>query len=171
MATMTAENLSRDPTLIAVRQSERDYLRTNESIPPDWRVWIGFYERQKWAGQWVHTTVPILESRDAALRTNPNTQAITFIVGKLFVHTMSCEYPEYPRDWHWKSAPRANQLLAPIWTHHAVPFPPHYLVVFCACFRLISEHGGHRWSILVSQHGGQHIDFDFHVDVLVSAHC
>ena len=37
---------------------------------------------------------------------------------------------------------------------------------FCACFRLISEQRGHRWSILVSQHGGQHIDFDFHVDVL-----
>jgi hypothetical protein len=53
--------------------------------------------------------------------------------------------------------------------HHAVPFPPHYLVVFCACFQLISEHGGHRWYILVSQHGGQHIDFDFHVDVLVFA--
>ena len=29
----------------------------------------------------------------------------------------------------------------------------------------------HRWGILVSQHGGQHIDFDFHVDVLVSACC
>ena len=33
---------------------------------------------------------------------------------------------------------------------------------YFARFRLISGHGGHRWSILVSQHGGQHIDLGFH---------
>jgi hypothetical protein len=115
MVTMTAENLSRDPTLIAIPQVERDHLRTHESIPPDWRVWIGFYERKKWNGQWVHTTAPILESREAGHYTNPNTQATTFAVGKLFVHTMSCAYPEFARDWHWMTVPRANRLLVSIW--------------------------------------------------------
>src|ERR1700730_6339900 len=54
-----------------------------------------------------------------------------------------------------------------VWVDHAVPFPTRYLVVFCACFRLISEHGGHRWSILVSQNRAQHPDLGFHVGVLL----
>ena len=51
--------------------------------------------------------------------------------------------------------------------HRAVPLPTHYLVVFCACFRLISEHGGHRWSILIGQNRAQHPDLGFHVGVLI----
>jgi hypothetical protein len=125
MATMTAENLSRDPSLIAVSQLERDHLRLAETIPPDWRVWIGCYARSKWTGQWVHTTVPILDSTDANRRPRPNTQASTFIIGKLYVHAMSCEFREYPRDWHWKTTPRANRLLATIWPirHQLVCWP------------------------------------------------
>jgi hypothetical protein len=49
--------------------------------------------------------------------------------------------------------------------HHAVPFPAHYLVVFCTCFHLASEHSRHRWGILIGQNRAQHPDLGFHVVV------
>ena len=49
--------------------------------------------------------------------------------------------------------------------HQAVPFATDYLIVFCPCFRLISEHSRHRWGILIGQNRAQHPDLGFHVVV------
>jgi hypothetical protein len=55
-----------------------------------------------------------------------------------------------------------------VWVHHAVPFGPHDLIVFCPCFRLVCEHGRHRWGILIGQNRAQHPDLGFHVGVLLA---
>ena len=53
MKTMVAEYL--DPSKVAITLGERQFLRDQRLAPSaNWRIWIGNYERTKWAGQWVH---------------------------------------------------------------------------------------------------------------------
>ena len=117
MATMTSEYLSRQPWSVTVSQHDRDLIRSTKAPPPSWRVWLGYYDREKWAGQWMHTTVPILDETDLPPGTPapPNTQTTTFVVGKLYVHVMSSHFPEYTRLWDWRPVPQAKRLLVPIW--------------------------------------------------------
>lgn len=117
MATMTAEFMSLDTTSVAVSQRDRDFIRTNEKAPPDWRVWIGYYDRRTWEGQWVHTTVPILEPEEIADSkvATPNTQSTSFIIGKLYVHTMSAHNPDHTMVWNWNRDWRALLRLVSLW--------------------------------------------------------
>jgi len=119
MATMTAEFMKRDPETIAVPQHEREWLWKNGTAPPNWRIWIGRYQRHKWVGQWVHIALPVLESKDIpndGTPTLPNTQVTTFVVGQLYIHVMSCLYPEIVTQWTWGwgPAPEVGRLLVQI---------------------------------------------------------
>jgi len=117
MATMTSEYLSRQSSSVSISQNDRDLIRQQEMPPPSWRVWLGCYDRQKWVGQWTHTTVPILEEQDIPPGTPapPNTQTTTFIIGKLYVHTMCSHFPENTKLWDWRPVPHARRFLVPIW--------------------------------------------------------
>lgn len=120
MATMTAEYLSYDPSSIGVSQAERDFFRANQTPPPGWRVWIAPYNREANVGQWIHCSLPILDTENVPYTFKgeilfPNTQTTTFIVGKLFVHTMSSHDPANINAWDWQSALRARTLLTQIW--------------------------------------------------------
>src|SRR3989442_317883 len=53
MATMTAEYLMHEKSLIAVAEADREWLWQNGSPPPDWRIWIGRYQRHRLAEQWT----------------------------------------------------------------------------------------------------------------------
>jgi hypothetical protein len=94
MATMTGEYLTRDATAVAISQGERDWFRDHGTPPAHWKVWLGHYQRHRWQGRWQHFVVPILDAKHV-LRTEedrrapPNTQATTFVIGNLYVHTMS----------------------------------------------------------------------------------
>ncbi len=92
MKTMVAEYL--DPSKVAITLGERQFLRDQRLAPSaNWRIWIGNYERTKWAGQWVHgshglTLLNRIAERDPKI---PNTQTTTFVVGKLYAHVFSSE--------------------------------------------------------------------------------
>jgi hypothetical protein len=104
MATMTAEFIDRDPNTIAVPQGQRDWLMNNGTAPPGWRIWLADYHRRNWPVQWVHLTLPILESKDIPKGKStdyvlPNTQTTTFVVGRLYVHIMSSTDPANIDRW------------------------------------------------------------------------
>jgi hypothetical protein len=130
MATMTAEFLLRESVDRVITQAERTLFMGSKAPNPDWRIWIGRYRRIRWLGQWVHTSIPVIPTADvAAAETNGrpqcNMQNTTFVVGELYVHTFSGAHGNFVRDWHWKSAPRARAVLAPLWPirHDLIAWP------------------------------------------------
>jgi hypothetical protein len=63
-------------------------------VPSDWKIWIAYYDRQEWPRMYVHNTLPVSDGRDSINHTDdgfplPNTQATTFVIGKLYVHALS----------------------------------------------------------------------------------
>lgn len=119
MVTMTAEYMLDSGSKIAVSREERAAFMNSESPLPDWRVWIGYYPGGIWAHQWEHTSVPIvggeeLPSAEKVYTPLPNTQTTTFVVGKLYVHTMSSSYPDITTNWRWLNNTRLQSLLIPI---------------------------------------------------------
>src|SRR5258705_11505191 len=98
MATMTSEFLIHDKAQIAIPQSDREWLWNHRNPPPDWRIWIGRYQRYRSAEQWVHCSVPIYNAGEEPMVAEGeapqcNTQSTTFMVGELFVHAMSAAFP------------------------------------------------------------------------------
>ena len=98
------------------------------SAPNDWRIWIGRYERRAWRGQWIHAGLPVLDTKNlpsvATLDERlPNTQTTAFVIGKLYAFVMSSAFPELPRLWDWRTAPRALSCLRRIWPIRGFPLP------------------------------------------------
>src|SRR5258708_4298952 len=88
MKTMVAEYF--DPKQIAVPLEERQYLRDHLRPPDNWRIWIGNYEREKWAGQWAHGAAGVHSIRTPTRNLDrPNTQSTTFVVGHLYANVFS----------------------------------------------------------------------------------
>ena len=120
MATMTGEYLSRDMQNVAVPQQERTKFMRTRRPPQNWRIWIGKYEREKWAGQWRHNSFPIY-SEDKIMEVTasgkrlPNHQTTSFIIGKLFVHVFSGHFRGIIMRWDWQNAPRALNALRQVW--------------------------------------------------------
>jgi hypothetical protein len=118
MATTTAEHLMHEESLIGVPQVDREWLWKNGTPPPDWRIWIGRYQRHRLPEQWTHCSVPIYERGPVIAPSGLpqcNTQTTTFMVGELFVHVLSGSFPHHVRDWDWRTWPRAPHLMAQIW--------------------------------------------------------
>jgi hypothetical protein len=118
MATMTAEHLTKGPSLVAVSQADREWLWKKGTPPPDWRIWIGRFQRHKLPERWTHCSVPIYE-REPMIAANGmpqcNTQTTTFMIGDLLVHAMSAAFPNHAQDWDWRSWPRGQQVVTQIW--------------------------------------------------------
>jgi hypothetical protein len=91
MKTMVGEFY--DPAKAAVPLRERQFLRDRRQPPDNWKIWIGNYTRDKWAGEWVHSAIGIDSAQGIARRRTkiPNTQTTTFVVGKLYAHIFSSE--------------------------------------------------------------------------------
>lgn len=120
MATMTGEYLSRDPQNISVPQSERSKFMQTSRPPRNWRIWIGKYEREKWAGQWLHNSFPIYSTSEiaevsASSVRRPNHQTTSFVIGKLFVHVFSGHFRSIIMRWDWQNAPSALAALREVW--------------------------------------------------------
>jgi hypothetical protein len=131
MATMTGEHITRNPQRITVPQADRDCLMRNGTAPlGTWRIWIGRCSSE-WEGQqWVRITAPILDAANlekavAADERRPNTQTTAFKIGKLYVATMNCPFPEITQGWDWRTAPRALNRLQQVWpiARHIVAWP------------------------------------------------
>jgi hypothetical protein len=137
MATMTGEFTLGNLASIAVSQDDRTALFEKPHPLPDWRVWIGTYRRYRWNGHWVHACMPIMFNGDMIVPNVQesavpltNTQWTTVIVGNLYIHTASSSSsPDYIKNWHWESTPRARHLLTQIWPMREtiVKWPTHSL--------------------------------------------
>jgi hypothetical protein len=131
MATMTGEYLSQDEKRITVPPSDRDWLRAHSTAPAHWGIWIGRYPWRRAVPQWVHVSIPVINSdtlpdqlTEADRR--PNTQTTAFSLGELFAFVMSSEILGIPRGWDWRTAPSANFKLHPLWPiqQPLLPWPP-----------------------------------------------
>jgi hypothetical protein len=114
MCVMTGEYYS--PEFASIPFSDRDYLRLYREPPKDWRIWIGRYLRGRWAGYWIHHSVPLVEDipeggRDAVLP--PNTQTTTFIVGQIYIHAFSSALPNITNKWRLDL--QGPTILAQLW--------------------------------------------------------
>jgi hypothetical protein len=70
----------------------------------------------------VHSTFPIVgaDTLPDVVRADerlPTLQTTAFVVGQLFVFTMSSVFTEIPRIWDWRTAPRARFCLRQLWPH------------------------------------------------------
>jgi len=120
MATMTGEYLSRDEQNVAVPQKERTRFMQARRPPNNWRIWIGKYEREKWAGQWRHNSFPIYPEKEimqaaASGKRLPNHQTTSFVIGKLFVHVFSGHFRGIIMRWDWQNA-SAGSYVVVAWT-------------------------------------------------------
>lgn len=132
MVTMTAEFMLHSAGKIGISREDRAALRATEAPLPAWDIWIGYYEGGFWDHHWTHTSLPIVGGADLPSPDNvytplPNTQTTTFVVGKLYVHTMRCAFPEVSRNWHWLHNVRLRRLTVPILPvrHELVAWPIH----------------------------------------------
>jgi hypothetical protein len=136
MVTMTGDYLPRDPSAIAITQSERDWLRDHGTPPENWKIWIGDYRRQR--GVWNHYVAPILDAKESVQRTTdrlaqPNTQSTTFVVGDLFVHTISSTGDrDLIKGWVWPLTSRFAIHLPQIFPRREsfIVWPPQSLTDF-----------------------------------------
>jgi hypothetical protein len=100
------------------RSIKASRLLQNGTLPPDWRIWIGRYQRHRLPERWTHCSVPIYERQPVTTPSGLpqcNTQTTTFMIGELLVHTMSAAFPNHARDWDWRTWPRGRQVLTQIW--------------------------------------------------------
>ena len=92
MFVMVAEHFDRYK--VVSTKKERQYLRRQLKAPPNWNICIGDHEKKTWPGLLAHFAVPLRGSKHyPKLMDNglprPNTQTMTFVVGRLFVHARS----------------------------------------------------------------------------------
>jgi len=100
MAVMAAEQM--DKTRIAISASDRIWLRQQLSAPPDWGIWIARHDASViWRPRIIQNVLTITEDvsdiEDRGLRPH-NTQTTTYKVGNIFIHAMSCVFPDIVRD-------------------------------------------------------------------------
>jgi hypothetical protein len=89
------------PNRVTTSVTDRRWLYKNNAAPSNFRIWIGDYERKEWPGHWVHNSLRITEHEGVQGWTvhpdgtpRSNTQAVTFVVGRLFIHAFACPFPE-----------------------------------------------------------------------------
>lgn len=124
MFVMVAEYF--DPYKVATSPKQRRFLLKNQKAPRNWKIWIGDYQRGNWVGHLVHFAVPISskhhkpEIMDNGLP-RPNTQTMTFTVGRLYVHVASSVTDVF-EDWRLTK----TDLLEQIWPirRNIIGWPP-----------------------------------------------
>jgi hypothetical protein len=131
MSTMTGEHLSREERRLAIPQSDRTWLMERRTPPPGWCIWIGHYPRGGNTMQWVKASFPVVNADElpdniADQDLTPTMQTTAFSVGNLFAFAMSSHFPEIPKGWDWRTAPRARDLLKSIWptSGEEISWPP-----------------------------------------------
>lgn len=81
--------------------TDRRWLFKHKLAPRNFRIWIGDYERKDWVVHWVHNSMRITEHEGVQGWTvhpdgtpRSNTQTITLVVGRLFIHAFACPFRE-----------------------------------------------------------------------------
>jgi hypothetical protein len=94
MFTMVAEFSLREKELAAVTQAERTEFKRTKAALKNWKFWIAAIDHPDWIGRYVHTSMQIGSKGQISKITDsgipvPNAQTTTFIVNKLYFHTLS----------------------------------------------------------------------------------
>jgi hypothetical protein len=102
MFVMVAEHFDRYKVVSS--QKERRFLWKNQKTPSNWKIWIGDFQKKNWKGLLARFCVPISSKKHRIKRMDnrlprPNTQAVTFVVGRLYVHVVS-SVTDIFEDWH-----------------------------------------------------------------------
>jgi hypothetical protein len=100
MAVMAAEQM--DKTKIAISASDRMWFYKQHTAPPAWGIWIARHEISlTWKPRIIQNVLRITEdsadTQDRGIRPH-NTQSTTYKVGNIFIHAMSCIFPDIVRD-------------------------------------------------------------------------
>jgi len=137
MATMTGEYMVRPSDGPSIPQAHRNYLRLSNSVPNNWRIWIGHCDEwivDGFHNQWALASFLFWNTEspmDGAASDDdpPNTQTTAFKIGSLYVFVLSSALPGVAPEWRWWSAPRARVLLQQVWpiTNFTVKWPAGYM--------------------------------------------
>jgi hypothetical protein len=101
MFVMVAEFQVRDKVSITP-EVRADFSKTG-IVPTNWAIWLGFYERDRWRGLTVHSTIPVSSLEDGIDPARPdglpmpNTHATTIVIGKLYVHALGSVFSEFAK--------------------------------------------------------------------------
>jgi hypothetical protein len=124
MFSMVAEHF--DPRKVSTSSQQHHDFRENQKPPANWKIWIGDYERGDWGGHLVHFVLPISSEHHVPVVMDngvprPNTQAMTFTVGRLYV-TICGSVTDIFEDWKLNRI----DLLTQIWPfrRNLVAWPP-----------------------------------------------
>ena len=109
MFTMVSEFKKSNVQKAAIPFSERFSFYKHPKAHENWKIWIANYERETWGELIVRTTFPV---SDNGLTPElggdgmpiPNTQATTFVVGRLYVHVYSSQLQKLVNDQRLKAA-------------------------------------------------------------------
>jgi hypothetical protein len=78
---------------VTIPASHRDWLWKQHNAPPEWKIWIGDFERRNWPAHWIHHSLSVTSLDEPPPKKvdegPPNTQTTTYSVGRLFVHALS----------------------------------------------------------------------------------
>jgi hypothetical protein len=96
MAIMVAEFFVQHRS--AIPYTERESLRQTQTVPENWKIWVGNFQRGNWPAHWIHHSLLIADehipsAHDSSLP-QPNTQTTTFVAGRLFIHAFSCPFKD-----------------------------------------------------------------------------
>ena len=146
MFVMVAEHF--DPNKVVSPLPERQILMNEKRTPPNWNIWFGDLDQNSdWPALLNHFAVPISTPEHIPeIMSNgfprPNTQTMTFRVGRLYVHVRSSVTDIFE---NWRFA-RPN-LLAQIWPirRNLIAWPPRIALsgrdadAICASFKVASD--------------------------------
>jgi hypothetical protein len=119
------------PNRATTSVTDRRWLFKHKLAPRNFRFWIGDYERKNWVGHWVHNSMRITEHEGVQGWTvhpdgtpRANTQTITFVVGRLFIHAFACPFRDILEAR--KICDAVDSRLSQIWwpRHSLLIWPP-----------------------------------------------
>jgi hypothetical protein len=146
---MVAEHFDRYKVVSS--QKERRFLCKNQKAPANWKIWIGDFEKKNWKGHLARFCVPISSKEHRIKRMDnglprPNTQTVSFVVGRLYVHVASSATDIF-ENWHLDRC----DLLVQIWPvrRNIVAWPPTTMTDrdvdgIAAAFHRLSNEVGRR---------------------------
>jgi hypothetical protein len=128
MLAMAADLVEPDKSVIS--KSEHQWLYSKRTAPLNWAIWIGDYKREAWKGHMVHNAmalsnlehVPEIDEDGVARQ---NTQATTFVVGRIYAHVVSSVFASVPRKirLHSPGVLKLRRIWYPSLSPHAWPPP------------------------------------------------
>lgn len=158
MMTMVSEHLQQG--MSSISPTERDYLKTHQKPPRNWRIWIGRHAGQNHT-RYFHRTLPFVTKDEFERSGGPstdvaaNTQTTTICLGKhLLIHIMSSDVGwSLIRRWRLPAQIRDN--LVQIWPvrDKIICWPPDLALNDAGVALIADDLMGKVTTFLRSNHG------------------